>query len=130
MWAKVDTKRKKRKWKMAELFADEGCSDAITEFLRTTDMGRKGPVEKAVTESTESGAQQGSALEASASHRTSSLVLHYVSLFVVLAVYLGSPPGVRPFLPLYPTRSISAATFSLPSSLLLRLVPYLPAGAL
>ena len=29
----------------------------------------------------------------------SSLVLHSVSLFVVLAVCLGSPPGVRPFLP-------------------------------
>jgi len=40
MWAKVDTKREKRKWKMAELFADDRCSEAITEFLRTTDVGR------------------------------------------------------------------------------------------
>jgi len=39
MWAKVekDTKRGKRKWKMVELFADERCSEAILEFLRTTD---------------------------------------------------------------------------------------------
>ena len=44
-------------------------------------------------------------------------------VFVVLAVCLGSPPGVRLFLPLYPTRSMSAAILSLPSILLLRLVP-------
>ena len=30
----------------------------------------------------------------------------------------GFSPGVRPFLPLYPTRSMPAATFSLPSILL------------
>ena len=43
MWAKVekDTKRGKRRWKMAELFADERCSEAILEFVRTTDVGRK-----------------------------------------------------------------------------------------
>ena len=43
MWAKVekDIKRRKRKWKMAELFADERCSEAILESLRTTDVGRK-----------------------------------------------------------------------------------------
>ena len=34
---------------------------------------------------------------------TSSLVLHSISVFVVLAVCMGSPPGVRPFLPLYPS---------------------------
>ena len=34
-------KRGKRKWKMAELFADERCSEAILEFLRTTEVGRK-----------------------------------------------------------------------------------------
>jgi len=50
-------------------------------------------------------------------------------VFVVLAVRLGSPLGGRPFLPLYPTRSMSTATFSLPSILLLRLIPYLPARA-
>jgi len=38
---------------MAELLADERCSEAILEFLRTTDMGRKVPVEKAETESSE-----------------------------------------------------------------------------
>ena len=60
MWAKVeeDTKRGKRKWKMAELFADERCSGAILEFLWIMDVGRKVPVEKAETESTESGAEQ------------------------------------------------------------------------
>jgi len=57
--------------------------------------------------------------------RTSSLVLHSISVRMVLAF----SPGVRLFLPLYPTRSMSAATFSLPSILLLRLVPCLPAGA-
>jgi len=57
---------------------------------------------------------------------TSSLVLHSVSVFVVLAVCLGSSPGVRPFIPLYPTRSMSAA-ISLPSILLLRLTPCLSA---
>jgi len=55
--------------------------------------------------------------------RASSLVWHPLCVFVVLAVC--SPPGVRPFLP----QSMSAATFSLPSILLLRLVPCLPAGA-
>ena len=60
MWAKVekDTKRGKRKWKTAELFADERCSEAILMFLRTTDVGRKVPVAKAETESSESGAEQ------------------------------------------------------------------------
>ena len=43
---------------MAELFADERCSEAILEFLRTTDVGREVPVEKAETESSESGAEQ------------------------------------------------------------------------
>jgi len=60
MWAKVekDTKRGKRKWKMAELFVDERCGEAILEFLRTTDVGRNVPVENAETESSESGAEQ------------------------------------------------------------------------
>jgi len=54
-----DTKRGKRKWKSAEPFADERCSEAILEFPRTTDVGRKVPVVKAeITESTESGAEQ------------------------------------------------------------------------
>ena len=42
----------------AELFADVRCSEAILEFLRTTDVGRKGPVEKAETERIESRAEQ------------------------------------------------------------------------
>ena len=53
-----DTKRGKRRWKLAEPFADERCSEAILEFLRTTDVGRKVPVEKAETESSESGTEQ------------------------------------------------------------------------
>ena len=59
MWAKVekDTKRGKRRWMMAELFADERCGEAIVEFLRTMDVGRKVSVEKAEAESTESGAE-------------------------------------------------------------------------
>jgi len=40
---------------MAELFADERCSEEILEFLRSTDVNRKVPVEKAETESTDSG---------------------------------------------------------------------------
>jgi len=35
-----DTKHGKREWKMAELSADERYSEAILEFLRTTDYGR------------------------------------------------------------------------------------------
>src|SRR5258706_13137055 len=35
---------------------------------------------------------------------------------MVLAMRLGSPPGVHPFLPLYPTRSMSAASHSSPLS--------------
>jgi len=46
MWPRVQ-KSTKRKWKMAELFADERCSEAILEFLRTN-VGRKVPTEKAI----------------------------------------------------------------------------------
>jgi len=53
-----DTKRGKRKWQMAELFRGRGVQRAILKFFRTTDVGRKVPVEKAETESTESGAEQ------------------------------------------------------------------------
>ena len=41
---------------MAELFADERCSEAILELLRTTGVGRKVPVEEAGMESTALGA--------------------------------------------------------------------------
>jgi len=60
MWALVEkeTKRGKRKWSMAELFADERCSGAILEFIRTTDVGRKIPVARAVTVSVASTAEQ------------------------------------------------------------------------
>ena len=34
------------------------CSETILEFLRTTDVGRKVPVEKAETDCTESGAER------------------------------------------------------------------------
>jgi len=51
-------RRTQSRWKIAELFADERCSEAILEFLRITDVGRKIPVEKAETESTESGRQE------------------------------------------------------------------------
>jgi len=38
---------RKRKWKMAELFADERCSEAILELHRTMDVDRKVTREKA-----------------------------------------------------------------------------------
>jgi len=59
MWALVakETKRRKRRWKMAELFADERCSGPILEFLRTTDVGRMVPPLRADTESEESAAE-------------------------------------------------------------------------
>ena len=53
MWALVakETKRRKRRWKMAELFADERCSGSILEFLRTADVGRMVLPPRADTES-------------------------------------------------------------------------------
>ena len=53
VWALVamETKRRKRRWKMAEPLADERCSGALLEFLRTTDVGRMVPPPKADTES-------------------------------------------------------------------------------
>jgi len=55
MWARVE-KDTKRKWRMAEvLFADERCDPrGPPDYGR----GQKGPVEKAETEKTESGAEQ------------------------------------------------------------------------
>jgi len=48
-----------KEWKMVEQFADDReVQRGILEFLRTTDVGRKAPVEDAETESTESGAEQ------------------------------------------------------------------------
>jgi len=40
------------------------------------------------------------------------LVLHSMSVVMALAIRLGSPPGVRPFLPLCPTRSKSASVLT------------------
>ena len=61
MWAKVEkvTKRRKGRWKMAELFADERCSEAVLEFLRTTDVGRKVPAVRTDTESEASEVEHG-----------------------------------------------------------------------
>jgi len=53
-----ETKSGKRKWSMAELFADERCSGAILEFIWTTDVGRKILVARAVTVSVASTAEQ------------------------------------------------------------------------
>jgi len=56
MWARVQkaAKRGKRKWRMA---ADERCSEAILEFLRTTDVGRKVRWNATEAESSESGTE-------------------------------------------------------------------------
>jgi len=58
MWALVatETKCRKRRWKMVELFADERCSESILEFLRTTDVGRMVPPPRADSESEASAA--------------------------------------------------------------------------
>ena len=53
-----ETKRGKREWKMAKLFADERCSRTILEFLRTTEVGRNVPVVRTDTESEAPGAEQ------------------------------------------------------------------------
>jgi len=59
MWAKVekDTKRggASGRWRNC---SRTRCSKAILEFLRTTDVGRKVPVQEAETESSESGVGQ------------------------------------------------------------------------
>jgi len=52
-----ETKRRKRRWKMAELFADERCSGSILEFLRTTDVGKMVPPPRADAESEASAAE-------------------------------------------------------------------------
>jgi len=63
MWAKVkqETGSGKDRWSIAKLFADERCSEALLEFLRTTDVGRMVPGEAAVRRR-RSPAQQGSAV--------------------------------------------------------------------
>jgi hypothetical protein len=38
---RVQTKRGRDRFRIADLFADERCTEAILEFLETTDVGRK-----------------------------------------------------------------------------------------
>jgi len=40
---KEETKRGKRKWRVGDLLADERCSPAVLDFLRTTYVGRAAP---------------------------------------------------------------------------------------
>jgi len=40
---KEETKRGKRKWRVGDLLADERCSPAVLDFLRTTCVGRAAP---------------------------------------------------------------------------------------
>jgi len=46
MWARVKeaTKRGKRKWHAGDLLADERCSPAVLDFLRSTYVGRAAPL--------------------------------------------------------------------------------------
>ena len=45
LWARVKeaTKRAKRKWRVGDLLADERCSPAVLDFLRSTYVGRAAP---------------------------------------------------------------------------------------
>ena len=45
MWARVktETRKRKRKWRIGDLLADERCSPAVLDFLRTTYIGRAAP---------------------------------------------------------------------------------------
>ena len=45
MWARVKevTGNGKRKWRVGDLLADERCSPAVLDFLRTTYVGRAAP---------------------------------------------------------------------------------------
>jgi len=45
LWARVkkETKKGKRKWRVGDLLADERCSPAVLDFLRTTYVGRAAP---------------------------------------------------------------------------------------
>ena len=48
LWAEVkrETGRGKARWKVRDLLADERCSAAVLDFLSTTDVGRRVPVEE------------------------------------------------------------------------------------
>jgi len=45
MWARVKeaAKRAKQKWRVDDLLADERCSPAVLDFLRSTHVGRTAP---------------------------------------------------------------------------------------
>jgi len=45
LWARVKeaTKRGKQKWRVGDLLADERCSPAVLDFLRSTYVGRAAP---------------------------------------------------------------------------------------
>jgi len=45
LWARVKeaTRKGKRKWRVRDLLADERCSPAVLDFLRTTYVGRAAP---------------------------------------------------------------------------------------
>jgi len=45
MWARVkeETKKGKQKWRVGDLLADDRCSPAVLDFLRSTHVGRTAP---------------------------------------------------------------------------------------
>jgi len=45
LWARVkeETRRGKRKWRVGDLLADERCSRAVVDFMRTTYVGWAAP---------------------------------------------------------------------------------------
>jgi len=45
LWARVKeaTRKGKRKWRVGDLLADEKCSPAVLDFLRSTYVGRAAP---------------------------------------------------------------------------------------
>jgi len=56
LWAEVrkETGRWKDRWKIRDLLADERCSRAVLDFLKSTDVGRRVPAEEdAVSEVSE-----------------------------------------------------------------------------
>jgi len=63
LWARVKetTKRAKRKWHVGDLLADERCSPAVLDFLRSTYVGRAVPP---VDENWDSGDEEEEAAEA------------------------------------------------------------------
>ena len=45
LWARVkkETRKGKQRWRVGDLLADERCSPAVLDFLRTTYVGRAAP---------------------------------------------------------------------------------------